>query len=46
MQALRGKEILEKDVYDLCLVPNVQIPHKFKLPDFENTKGSPALQTI
>jgi len=35
MQALRGKEILKKDVYDLCLVPNVQIPQKFKLPDFE-----------
>ena len=40
MQALRGKEILKKDVYDLCLVPNVQIPQKFKLPDFEKYKGT------
>jgi len=40
MQALRGKEILKKDVYDLCLVPNVQIPHKFKLPIFEKYKGT------
>jgi len=40
MQALRGKEILKKDVHDLCLVLNVQIPHKFKLPDFEKYKGT------
>jgi len=39
MQALCGKEILKKDVYDICLVSNVQIPHKFKLPDFEKYKG-------
>jgi len=38
MQALRGKEVLKKDVYDMCLVLNVQIPHKFKLPDFEKYK--------
>jgi len=35
MQALRGKEVLKKDVYYLCLVPNVQIPHKSKLPDIQ-----------
>jgi len=40
MKALRGKEVLKKDVYDMCLVPNVQIPHKFKLPDFEKYKGT------
>jgi len=40
MQALRGKEVLKKDVYDLCLVPNVQIPHKFKLSDFKEYKGT------
>jgi len=39
-QALRGKEVLKKDVHDLCLVLNVQIPHKFKLPDFEKYKGT------
>jgi len=40
MQALRGKEVLKRDVHDSCLVPNVQIPHKFKLPDFEKYKGT------
>jgi len=40
MQALYGKEVLKKDVYDLCLVPNVQIPHKFKVPVFEKYKGT------
>jgi len=40
MRALRGKEVPKKDVYDLCLVPNVQIPHKFKLLDFEKYKGT------
>jgi len=40
MQALREKEILKKDVYDLCLVPNVKIPHKFKLRVFEKYKGT------
>jgi len=40
VQALRGKETFKKDVYDLCLVPNVQVPHKFKLPDFEKYKGT------
>ena len=40
MLSLLGKEVSKKDVYDLCLVPNVQIPHKFKLPDFEKYKGT------
>jgi len=40
MKALSGKEVLKKDVYDLWLVPNVQIPHKFKLPVFEKYKGT------
>jgi len=40
MQALRGKETFKKDVYDLCLVPNVQVPHNCKLPDFEKYKGT------
>jgi len=39
MQALE-KELSKNDVYDLCLVPNVQIPHKFKLPDIEKYKGT------
>jgi hypothetical protein len=40
MKALRGKETFGKTAYDLCLVPNVRIPHKFKVPDFEKCKGS------
>jgi len=40
MRAFRGKEIFGKTTYDLCLVPNVQIPHKFKVPDFEKYKGN------
>jgi len=40
IRALRGKETPKKNVCDLCLVPNVQIPHKFKLPDFEKYKGT------
>lgn len=40
MRALRGKEKFGKTAYDLCLVPNVQIPHKFKIPDFEKYKGN------
>ena len=28
-----------KNTYDLCLVPNVNIPYKFKVPDFEKYKG-------
>jgi len=40
MRALRGKEIFGKTAYDLCLVPDLQIPHKFKVPDFEKYKGN------
>jgi len=40
MKSLQGKEIFGKDAYDLCLVSNIQIPHKFKVPDFEKYKGN------
>ena len=40
IRALREKEAPRKDVYDLCLVPNVQIPYKFKLLDFEKYEGT------
>jgi len=40
MRALRGKEIFGKTAYDLCLVPDIQIPHKFKVPNFEKYKGN------
>jgi len=35
VKALRGNKLFGKDAYDMCLVPNVHIPHKFKVPDFE-----------
>jgi hypothetical protein len=40
MRALRGKELFGQSAHELCLVPNVIIPHKFKVPDFEKYKGS------
>ena len=39
MKALRGKELFGENINDLCLVPNVQMPVKFKVPDFEKYKG-------
>ena len=39
MKALRGKELFGENINDLCLVPNVQVPVKFKVPDFEMYKG-------
>ena len=38
MQAFRGKELLGPNVNDLCLVPNVKVPAKFKVPEFEKYK--------
>ncbi|XP_039685658.1 uncharacterized protein [Medicago truncatula] len=40
MKALHEKGKFGKTAYDLCLVPSVQVPHKFKIPDFEKYKGS------
>ncbi|GAU50056.1 hypothetical protein TSUD_186910 [Trifolium subterraneum] len=40
MRALRGKELFGQDAHELCLVPDVVVPHKFKVPDFEKYKGS------
>jgi hypothetical protein len=40
VKALRGKELFRKNAYNLCLVANVKIPHKFKVPDFEKYKGN------
>ncbi|KAK2371753.1 hypothetical protein QL285_072966 [Trifolium repens] len=40
IRALRGKELFGQSAHELCLVPNVIIPHKFKVPDFEKYKGS------
>ncbi|KAI5445089.1 hypothetical protein KIW84_013372 [Lathyrus oleraceus] len=35
LKTLRGKYMFGKSVAELCLVPNVKIPMKFKVPDFE-----------
>ncbi|GAU48362.1 hypothetical protein TSUD_282430 [Trifolium subterraneum] len=40
MRALRGNDLFGQDAHELCLVPDVVVPHKFKVPDFEKYKGS------
>ena len=40
MKALRGKELFGQNVNELCLVPNVKVPAKFKVPEFEKYKGN------
>lgn len=39
-QALRGKDLFGRNAHDLCLVPNVKIPHKFKVLNFKKYKGN------
>ncbi|XP_058755096.1 uncharacterized protein LOC131628252 [Vicia villosa] len=45
IKALKGKNSFGKNAYDMCLVPNVKIPAKFKVPDFEKYKGSSCPQS-
>ena len=45
LQAICGQELFGKDAADLCLVLNVQIPHKFKVSDFEKYKGNSCPQS-
>ncbi|KAI5443577.1 hypothetical protein KIW84_012281 [Lathyrus oleraceus] len=40
LKFLRGKDLFGKSAAELCLVPNVKIPVKFKVPDFEKYKGN------
>src|SRR6266487_1395281 len=40
IKALRRKDLFGKNAHDLCLVPNVKIPPKFKVPEFEKYKGN------
>lgn len=40
IQALRGKYLFGNNAHDLCLVPNVKILHKFKVPGFEKYRGN------
>jgi len=39
VRALCGKELFGQNVHELCLVPNVVVPPKFKVPNFEKYKG-------
>ncbi|XP_050916833.1 uncharacterized protein LOC127132013 [Lathyrus oleraceus] len=45
INSLRGKDLFGKTAFELCLVPNVQIPPKFKVPDFEKYKGKSCPQS-
>src|SRR4051812_26158193 len=45
LKTLRGQDLFGKNAADLCLVPNVKIPHKFKVPDFEKYKGNSCPQS-
>jgi len=38
LKTMRGKEVFGQNMQDLCLVPDVVIPPKFKVPDFEKYK--------
>src|SRR3954463_16645935 len=40
INALRGKDLFGKEVNNLCLVPNVRVPAKFGIPEFEKYKGN------
>ena len=40
LKTLRGKNLFGKSAAELCLVPNVKIPMKFKVPDIEKYKGN------
>jgi len=40
LKTMRGKEVFGQKVHDPFLVPNVVIPPKFKVPDFEKYKGN------
>src|ERR1051325_934675 len=39
VRELRGKNVVGLSAADMCLVPDVVIPPKFKVPDFEKYKG-------
>ena len=43
LKTLRGKDLFGKSVVELCLVHNVKILVKFKVPNFKNIRGILAL---
>ena len=34
LRVIHGQDLFGKEAADLCLVLNVKIPHKFKVPNF------------
>jgi hypothetical protein len=46
MRALHGKKVFGKTAYDLCLVPNVQIPTSSRSQISRSIKGTPVLRNI
>ncbi|XP_050909028.1 uncharacterized protein LOC127122784 [Lathyrus oleraceus] len=40
LNALQGKDIFGKKASEMCLIPNVRVPAKFKVPEFEKYKSS------
>ena len=40
MKAIRGKDVFSQQAQDLCLVPDVVVPYKFKVPKFEKYEGN------
>src|ERR1044072_9159234 len=45
IKTIRGKELFGKNAQDLCLVPRVRIPAKFKVLDFEKYKRNSCPQS-
>ena len=39
LKALEGRDTIEQGALDMCLVPGLVIPPKFKIPEFEKYKG-------
>ena len=39
MRVLRGKDVFGQEAHELCLVPDVVIPPKFKVPAFDKYEG-------
>ncbi|XP_050916806.1 uncharacterized protein LOC127131978 [Lathyrus oleraceus] len=37
---MKGDDLFGNNAYDMCLLPNVKIHVKFKVPDFEKYKGN------
>ncbi|RDX76284.1 hypothetical protein CR513_43740, partial [Mucuna pruriens] len=40
LKAIEGVDYTDFNVANLCLIPDVVVPHKFKLPEFDKYKGN------